>query len=302
MGSIRSWLPLHVCLLPLAIHAQQVADSAYMFRSDAPAYAQGKGPVVVLDEAHFNFHTLCGRYYAFGKVLAGDGYVLRPGTGPFSRTTLQDARILVIANALADNGEWNLPTASAVTPDECVAVKQWVNGGGSLFIIADHMPFGGAAADLAAAFGFNWVNGFALRKDEGREVFTRKSGNLLPNAVTDGAEPGGRIDSIRIFTGSAFLAPPEATVITSLLDDYRILLPTRSGQFSDTTAFLQGDHFVNSALLPYGQGRVVCFGEAALFSAQLVGSHRRPMGMNSPGAEQNAQLLLNVIHWLDHRL
>ena len=282
--------------------AQQVPDSAFMYRARTPAYAQGKGPVVVLDEAHFNFHTLGGRYAAFGKVLAGDGYVLRPGTGPFSPTTLHDARILVIANALADNGEWNLPTASAVTPDECLAVKRWVTEGGSLLIIADHMPFGGAATDLAAAFGFNWVNGFALRKDEEREVFSRKAGNLLPNAVSDGADPAERIDSIELFTGSAFLAPAEASVITSLLDDYRILLPTRAWKFSDTTACIEGGHFVNGAMLPFGQGRVVCFGEAALFSAQLAGPQRRPVGLNAPGAEQTAQLLLNLIHWLDHRL
>lgn len=273
-----------------------------MYRASIPAYAKDKGPVIVLDEAHFNFHTLGGRYYAFGKVLAGDGYVLRPGNEPFTRTSLKDARILVMANALPDTGEWKLPTASAVTPDECAAVKQWVSEGGSLFIIADHMPFGGAASDLAAAFGFNWINGFAFRKDEGREVFSRKAGNLLPNAVTDGANPAERIDSIQLFTGSAFLAPPEATVITSLLDDYRIMLPTRAWQFSDTTAYVEGKHFVNGAILSFGQGRVVCFGEAALFSAQLGGSQRKPMGMNARGAEQNAQLLLNVIHWLDRRL
>lgn len=289
-------------LFPALLFAQQVADSAFMYRASAPAYAQGQGPVVVLDEAHVNFHTLGGRYYAFGKVLAGDGYVLRPGTEPFSRASLKGVRILVMANALPDTGDWKLPTASAVTADECAAVKQWVSEGGSLFLIADHMPFGGAAADLAAVFGFNWLNGFAFRNSEDREVFSRQSGNLRPNAITDGASPAERIDSILLFTGSAFLAPPQATVITTLLDDYRIMLPTRAWQFSDTTAYIEGNHFVNGAMLPFGQGRVVCFGEAAMFSAQLGGQQRRPVGMNAPGAEQNAQLLLNVIHWLDHRL
>lgn len=302
MRSLRSWPVLFGSFVSATVCAQQVPDSAFMYRSATPAYAPGKGSVVVLDEAHFNFHTLGGRYYAFGKVLAGDGYMLRPGTEPFTRTSLKDARILVIANALPDIGEWKLPTASAVTPEECAAVKQWVNEGGSLFLIADHMPFGGAAADLAAAFGFNWTNGFAFRKDEGREVFSRKAGNLLPNAITDGANPAERIDSIQLFTGSAFLAPPQATVITSLLDDYQVMLPARAWQFSDTTAYIEGKHFVNGAMLPFGQGRVVCFAEAALFSAQLGGPQRKPMGMNAPGAERNAQLLLNVIHWLDHRL
>ena len=46
---------------------------------------------------------------------------------------------------------------------------------------------------------------------------------------------------------------------------------------------------------------MVAFGEAALFSAQLAGPEHRPMGMNHPDAVQNAQLLLNIVHWLDRR-
>jgi len=51
-------------------------------------------------------------------------------------------------------------------------------------------------------------------------------------------------------------------------------------------------------MLQYGKGRVVIFGEAAMFTAQLQGPDRRPMGMNQPTAKQNPQFLLNVIHWL----
>lgn len=216
--------------------AQQEPDTAFRYKAATPAYATNKGPVIVLDEAHFNFHTLGGRYSAFGRVLTDDGYVLRPGTERSTSAALTDVRILVIANALPDTSEWRLPTASALTAEECATVKQWVSDGGSLFLIADHMPFGGAAADLATAFGFNWINGFAFRKDEGPEFFSRKAGNLLPNAVTDGANPTARVDSIHLFTGSAFLAPPEAIVVTSQLDDYRIHLPTHAWQLSDTTA------------------------------------------------------------------
>ena len=45
-------------------------------------------------------------------------------------------------------------------------------------------------------------------------------------------------------------------------------------------------------------GPAAFFGEAAMFSAQVTGPERRPMGMNAPGAEQNAQFVLNVMHWL----
>ena len=110
------------------------------------------------------------------------------------------------------------------------------------------------------------------------------------------------IDSVQTFTGSAFLVPPEAIPITRLKDDYEILLPTTAGQFNDSTAYVDGSYFTNGAMLSFGKGRVVFFGEAAMFSAQLQGPDRRHMGMNQPGSEQNPQLLLNVIHWLDRRL
>jgi hypothetical protein len=35
-----------------------------------------------------------------------------------------------------------------------------------------------------------------------------------------------------------------------------------------------------------------------MFSAQVAGPQRNPMGMNHPSAPQNAQFLLNVMHWL----
>ena len=281
---------------------QQIPDSAFSYSNSMPAYALGKGPVVVLDEAHSNFHTLGGRYHAFGQVLAKDGYTMRPGTSSFTASFLDSIRVLVISNALADDDPWQLPTASAFEASECAAVKEWVGNGGSLFLIADHLPFGGAAADLATAFGFNWINGYALRNDKGPEIFSRKAGTLTANIITDGANDMERVDSIQCFTGSAFRAPPDAVPITAFNSDYKVFLPDRAGPVSDTTAWIDGLDLVNGAFLSFGKGRVVAFGEAAMFSAQLQGPERKPMGMNQPGAEQNPQLLLNIIHWLDRRL
>ncbi|MGH9968159.1 MAG: hypothetical protein ACREBG_10060 [Pyrinomonadaceae bacterium] len=44
--------------------------------------------------------------------------------------------------------------------------------------------------------------------------------------------------------------------------------------------------------LPFGAGRVVVFGEAAMLTAQNVN-----FGMNYPGTDDR-QLALNVLHWL----
>ncbi|MBI3578989.1 MAG: hypothetical protein HY089_06205 [Ignavibacteriales bacterium] len=46
--------------------AQQVADTLFAPTVGAPAYKEGAGPVVLLDEAHHNFHTP----YPAGTVFA----------------------------------------------------------------------------------------------------------------------------------------------------------------------------------------------------------------------------------------
>ncbi len=290
------------CLACFAAFGQQVADTAFTFPINKPMYPKGAGPVITLDEAHFNFHTLDGRYYTFGKLLESDGYVLRPGREPFNPASLSKTRILVIANALADNGPWRLPTRPAFTEQEAEAVQTWVKAGGRLFLIADHMPFPAAAAPIASVFGFNLINGFAMRRDNRPEYFTRQGENLTSNPITNGRNKSEQIDSIRFFTGQGFIAPKAATPICVLGPEYDVLLPTVAWEFGDTTAVISGRQLVNGAMMTYGKGRIVVMGEAAMFSAQLAGAQRQKMGMNAPDARQNPQFLLNIIHWLDEKL
>jgi hypothetical protein len=65
-------------LLAPSADAQQVADTSFRPPIPAPAYRPGRGPVVLLDEAHFNFHTAGGRYKPFAELLRRDGYVVEP--------------------------------------------------------------------------------------------------------------------------------------------------------------------------------------------------------------------------------
>jgi hypothetical protein len=53
--------------------------------------------------------------------------------------------------------------------------------------------------------------------------------------------------------------------------------------------------------MDYGKGRLVIFGEAAMFTAQLAGPNQTKIGINSDFADENYKLLLNIIHWLDRK-
>lgn len=304
-------LGLAICswsLLPPShgLAAQQVGDTAFRPDVGPPRWAPGKGPHVVLDEAHHNFHTLEGRYLTFGRLLREDGFVVTSGREPFSPQGLDGTDVLVVANALAAENEsqedWKLPTPSAFTTDEISAVRSWVEDGGALLLIADHMPFPGAAHELAAAFGFELLNGFALEggvtDPRPPLVFRRSDGSLPDSPVTLGEGPGQAVDSVASFTGEAFRAPAGAARVLVLPPGTRALLPDTSWAFHDDTPEVDVSGWSQGATLQVGRGRVAVFGEAAMFSAQIAGPERKPMGMNAPVASQNARLLVNLMRWL----
>lgn len=286
------------CFISVVLFAQQIPDSNFIYPITHPKYAIGTGPIVSVDAAHHNFHTPDNRFYAFAKLLRSDGYIVNAFEENFSEASLKKCAILVISNPLnAENaGSWQLPNPSAFSKDEIQAVINWVADGGRLFLIADHMPFAGAAADLAQAFGFEFLNCFAMdNRRRSQEYFYKSNKTLQVHEVTAG------IDTIVTFTGSAFRIPKNAKPVLQLNATYTLLSPQVAWQFEDSTPYLSADGFCQLASLVYGKGKVFVSGEAAMFSAQLAGAARTPTGMNTPSARKNPQLLLNVIHWLDKK-
>ena len=289
--------------------AQQVSDTQFKPHVSKPTFERDRGPLLVIDEAHHNFHTATGRYLTFSRLAAADGYRVHGTALPFTTLALDSIRILVVANALneanAPGNMWRRPIKPAFTEAEVKEVHAWVERGGSLLLIADHMPFAGAASDLAAAFGVYYIDGFALdaRDRGGPTMFRRSDGSLAAHAITNGRSPEEKIDSIASFTGSAFRHDVPIDSLMMLPASTQILSPEVAWQFdSATTVVTPAPHALQGAVLKVGKGRVAFFGEAAMFSAQVAGPRRRPMGMNHPIASQNAQFALNVLHWLSGQI
>jgi hypothetical protein len=302
--TVSGWLRMFVaaqCLAATAVPGQQVADTAFSPKVSPAAFAKGTGPRVAIDEAHFNFHTADGRYAPFAALLRRDGFVVTPLRDKFDETSLAGIDVLVIANALNERNveNWSLPTPSAFEPKEIAAVREWVQGGGALLLIADHMPMGGAAAELGAAFGLSFSNGYASEPtlSRGNFVFKRSDGSLRDHPIVRGRNAEEAVASVMTFTGQAFGATGGQSVFV-LPEQAFMWLPSVAGEISADTPRSPAGGLLQGATLSIGDGRVAAFGEAAMFSAQLAGPERTPMGMNSPGAEQNAQFVLNVLHWL----
>lgn len=300
---LQRLLCFSILILLESSQAQQIADTTFNPPITQPAYPGARGPVVMLDEAHFNFHTATGRYLPFTQLLRRDGYVVQASTSRFTKENLQHGKVLVIANALAEvnQSNWSLPNPSAFADDEIAAVREWVREGGALLLIADHMPFAGAAEKLAAAFGIRFSNCFATFTEQSRGalfVFRRSDGTLANHPIINGKTRDERIDSLITFTGSAFQVEGGAQPLFVLDSSQVLLMPETAWQFTPETPRLSATGWLQGATLRFGKGRVAVFGEAAMFSAQLAGPNRQPFGMNSPQAPQNYRFLLNVMHWL----
>jgi len=245
-----------------------------------------------------------GRYKPFADLLARDGYIIQPLKDTIEINELEQVDILVISNPLniKNTQDWTLPTPSAFTEDEIKNIVKWIEEGGSLFLIADHMPFPGAAGELAAAFGFELNNGFAYDTvtGGGPDLFNLKDGTLKDNFITNGRNELEKVDSIYSFTGEAFQIPEVATPVLILNNNFISIMPDTAWNFKDDTAQVSVAGWSQGAVKKFGKGKIAIWGEAAMFSAQLAGEQKVKVGMNAPNAKYNYQLLLNIIHWLDN--
>ena len=76
-------------------------------------------------------------------------------------------------------------------------------------------------------------------------------------------------------------------------------MPDTAWVFHSRTPMKNIKGWAQGAYKKHEKGRVVVFGEASMFSAQIGQPGNRKMGMNKDDAPDNYKLLLNSIHWLD---
>lgn len=291
-------------LLGFTWSRSQRADNQWNPHVERPAYTTHH-PRVVIDEAHHNAHRAKGKYRPFARLLEADGYRVVRGRDKLAPGVLANDDILVIVNAAGGPKPQifgiNLPTPikttrdmPAFTPDEIAYLESWVKQGGSLLLVADHLPFGSAARALASAFGVTMHDGFMEdpqmeRGPAGSLVFSEENGLLGDHPILAGDHSGTRVRRVLTFTGQSLDGPDSMTIL--------LRIPP-----SAIESVLIGEQFqeqpagaAQGLALPHGRGRLVVLGEAAMLTAQRSEGSR--FGMNSPDND-NRQFALNVMHWL----
>lgn len=251
-------------------------------------------PTVWFEAGHNNPSTPDGLYARPASVLRTAGYEPRTSLRrPLTPAALDSITTLVIVNPLPDShAEYDRdpddPPPSAFGEEELETLETWVRGGGRLLLIADHDPWPPASADLAARFGARFRNGAAIDTTKprgGGDLFSRAAGTLLPHPITDGRDPGERVDSVRTFLGQAFEIESPLEPILLLHDGMKLAPP--GGLDGDPGSWTPVGGMVQGAAGHVEDGRVVLLGEAWLFRY-----------LDDVLAHGNTRFLLNLVGWL----
>jgi hypothetical protein len=309
--------------------AQAIPDPRFDSSVAHPAYNTSH-PRVAIDQAHNNFHTRDGLFKPFADLLRNDGYAVEINAAPFSASSLKGMDVLVISNAMGRLENDNNNSTPAFTKPECDVVYEWVQGGGSLLLIADHAPMGDAAAPLAARFGVTLGNGFVLDvnpdnfadKDPTELVFSDQNHLLGDDAIIRGRNNGERLHKLIAFTGESVTIPHGASALLRLSPTGGEV-PTRSATeplYDEDADKAKANREAAARKWPVagramavaftaGRGRVVVSGEAGMLTAQVFKERDKDgaenlvgrTGMSVPGNDDK-QYVLNVMHWLSGTL
>ena len=295
-------------LLPgagIAFAQRQLPDLDFAFANADPAYEAASGPVIAVSTLNSPL-VQRGDYDPLIKLAGTDGFRAARKDGTLSEVLAGKPDILVIINAYLPSYA-NFPAMdppSAFSADDIEAVHKWVDGGGSLLILADHAPFGGGSSKLAALFGFTFLNGH-VAEDRSAAAgfvhvdidFTPENGLNTDHPITNGGMGRKPISHFFAFGGQGFIPPDGATTLLripngwSAIFSYAIERELRSAPRIDAGGMSQG------AVMNFGKGRVAVFGEAGGFSAQIVDRVDR-FGFNSALGKDNPDFVLSVLRWL----
>ena len=308
-------------LLPLflaapAIAQEQIVDPDFKPSVVSPAY-KSNGPVVAIDEAHNNRHTMSGNYRPFAELLRLDGYRVRPSATKFSAETFKGIDVFAIVNAEFEAAESD-------------ALRDWVKAGGSLLLTADHAPYGAFTQSLASRFGVTMGKGWAYDSETKGRITTQltysRANGLLGDPskthpilegrpILDGRNGSERISLVKTFTGQSLGMPAGATSLLRFSPTAREA-PDQAELNAAAEAVAQQKvpagspsiaGRVQGMAMTFGKGRVVVLGEAGMFSAQVVkfppGSNQADIyfGMQMLGTDDK-QFALNILHWLSGAL
>ena len=282
-------------------------DPGFDTSVENPMYGHAKGPVILLDAAHHNFHVTEGFIEPFAELAASDGYKTTVGASQFTPEFLRSFDIVMVITALPFEftSKTEVTTETTFTDAEIEALYNWVASGGSLLVFSEHAPFDQAINPLLKRFGVTSSVGTIADpvhydKKLGRDgwvVFSQENGLLnADHPITKGRDESETVNSVVAFGGIALTGADYDNIfrLSDTAENRRHATGVGPDGMGDSQA-LAGE---------VGEGRILVFGDSNGFTAmnfdQEDGSVKS-LGMNTAHHDWK-QMVLNSLHWLSRDL
>ena len=282
-------------------------DPGFDTSVENPMYGHAKGPVILLDAAHHNFHVTEGFIEPFAELAASDGYKTTVGASQFTPEFLRSFDIVMVITALPFEftSKTEVTTETTFTGSEIEALYDWVASGGSLLVFSEHAPFDQAINPLLNRFGV--TSSFGTIADpvhydkklgrDGWVVFSQENGLLnADHPIVKGRDESETVNSVVAFGGSALTGADYDNIfrLSDTAENRRHATGVGPDGMGDSQA-LAGE---------VGEGRILVFGDSNGFTAmnfdQEDGSVKS-LGMNTAHHDWK-QMVLNSLHWLSRDL
>jgi hypothetical protein len=219
-------------------------DETYSPHLEHPAYLDN-GPVVLLDEAHGNYHF----DKAYAKLISTDGYQVVVSRSPFTFDELSKAKVLVIMNpGVFMSMAWHDNPKPLFSNVESAAVKDWVASGGSLLFAS-----GSTKVEteemllnyLGVAFSHDVLSDRELIKPSAlmqtrpapgqppamptelpveQLAFTREKKMLATHIILAGRSEAERVDALAVGHASPILKAPDNAMVLVHCSDKAFLI------------------------------------------------------------------------------
>jgi hypothetical protein len=301
---MRILLPVFLLFISTFSFGQMLNDSPFNASILNPKYKKQKGPNILIDAGHHNFIVELGLIKPFVDLSTNDGYQPKIDSGVFTSAYLANYQMLLITPAMPFKfgSKKEVTTEITFTPDELIALKDWVTKGGSLIMLSEHAPIDKSMTPLFNTFGIqlsigavvdsvNYDTSIKFPNVETILLFNSSNGLLNTNhPIITGANKNEIVDNIETYTGCA-LSGEGYTNIFKLSPSAKI----RKWNASQPSGGGDSQCLAGNV----GKGKVIALGDCNGFTAMYVntGGKKFSAGMQVEAYDWR-QFVLNSLHWL----
>ena len=262
-----------------------------------PSYEMNEGPLIMFDSAHKNFFIQSHLIKPLVDLLLNDGYRVSFLDKEFSKSSLSQAKVLVVITALPFDfaTERSAADKNTFSRDELIELQNWVKSGGSLLAFSEHAPFDQAINPLLQKFEIESSIGTTIdtinyENKYGQGMIKFENSNLKKNHPTVNGKY--KVERLVSFGGSALLGPKYENILK--LDESSLNTKHSTGIGPEGRGNSQG--LAGS----YGSGKIAVFGDSNGFTAMVFNMQdgsKMYAGMNTEGYDWK-NFVLNTFSWL----